>query len=134
MDSHEKKLDEYFSKWYDIQEVPLERDIDRIFRSDSRKVTIMYKIDVKPKRPGYVALQTLENADTGRHGWVWTGRVDIVVYYVVPQNTIYMINPYDLRDHILFWQGAFGLTGMGDGHGVYVPYEHFGKACKVRML
>jgi hypothetical protein len=134
MSEHAKKLDEYFTKWYDIREVSANLDIDRIFVNDSRKITVMYKIDMKPDRAGYVALQTLEDEKTGSHGWVWSGAVDIIVYYVVPENVLYMINPYDLRDHIIFWQGAFGLDRMRKGHGVYVPYKHFAKACKVREL
>lgn len=139
-EEYERKLDRYFSKWYDIRTVGMDaqrRGIDRIYRNDDRKLAVEYKTDFLTQRTGNVFIETVSVDRTGKLGWAWTSQADIIVYLVAP-NTIYIANPYDIRDHIEFWKQQYGERSVQNksykSKGIPLPEKQFAKVCKVRTL
>jgi hypothetical protein len=139
-EEYERKLDEYFSYWYNIEPVDIDgqrQGIDRIFRNNDRIIAVEYKTDFLTQNTGNVFIETMSVTEMGRYGWAWTCKADILVYLCIPE-TIFLANPYDIRDHIPLWTSVYGVRMVKNksyhSQGIPLPIKEFAKVAKVRKL
>lgn len=141
---YESVLDDYFSQWYVIDHSSKgqqRKGIDRIFTlvQEPEKVTLIeYKADSKTQDTGNVFVETYSVYEMGKYGWAWTSTADVLVYLCIP-DTIYMVYPHVIRDHLDFWKRTYGEKSVKNkgytSRGIPVPEIEFAKVCfKVRRL
>ncbi len=135
-ESGEARLDRYFSKWYEVTPVSidLQRDgIDRKFKRGSAVTYAEYKTDSRTATTGNIFVETMSVDTIGKLGWAWTCKADMLMYLALP-NTLYIVDPLNVRDCIEFWQSAFGIRKVKNkgykSHGIPVPVKEFEKICE----
>lgn len=107
----EYQLDEFFSKWYKIEEVSIqvecETDIDRIFTSpkDGKVSKVSYKADWKAFQTGNVFLEKLVVGLGDYHyhkqGWLNHSQADYILYALCEDDRavqVLILDPLKLRD------------------------------------
>lgn len=94
----EKRLDNFFDKWYSIVPVNMEfqkMGIDRIFtRKDTyhTRYTIEYKSDKKAASTGNVFIETVSVDSENKPGWAYTCGAQMMIYFIPPNRKIYIVN------------------------------------------
>jgi hypothetical protein len=101
-EEHERTLDKFFSKTFDVKDVDssLQRaGIDRIFENkDTGAVTrIEYKADSRAASTGNVFLEIVSVDKNNKAGWALTSQSQIIIYYVPPLGVAYFINTVALK-------------------------------------
>lgn len=105
----ESVLDNYFSKWFHIENVTLEEEkqlgIDRKFHCDNRDiVTVEYKADRWTVKTGNIFIET---SVAGNPGWAIKTQADMIIYAAmrgVTINTLYMMPNEWLKSMLPIWQ------------------------------
>jgi hypothetical protein len=125
----EYKLDEFFGRWYNIEEVPLDFEkrvgADRLFVDPGgRQLLIEYKYDVKSGETGNLIIETISNKERHKPGWALTCQADVVVW-LLSSGEILAILPDDIRKQIPRWSDAYRsvvITNVGfTAVGLVVP-------------
>jgi len=108
----EERLDFFFSRWYDIKEVPFElqkEGIDRFYIPKRGEVTfpclIEYKTDFHDT--GNVFIETHSVIRQGRpdvRGWLHTSKADWLIYYLVLHETAFVVDFGRLRIFTQEWK------------------------------
>lgn len=108
----EERLDSFFSRWYDIKEVPFElqkEGVDRFYVPKRGKLAfprlIEYKTDFKTT--GNVFIETHSVIRQGQEdikGWLYTSKADWLVYYLISSQTALVVNFAKLRQSAEVWK------------------------------
>lgn len=126
---YEEELDSIFARWYEIEPVSQadqSAGIDRVFTSpDGREFTIEYKSDSRAAETGNAFIETLSVSTTGRLGWAYTSRAQVLVYYVPELSIAYLVNMVDVKRSLTGWRGACReASAQNEGYearGLLVP-------------
>lgn len=136
----EKKLDEYFNRWYDVFSVPrlFQRfGIDRIMRRlrDRVSYSVEYKGDGRTAETGNLFLEVVSVDSNEKEGWALSCAAQRLVYYVLGKEIAYIMDPLVLKQHIRELEKRFKTRPAENvgysTHGVLVPV---GKAKEIHGL
>lgn len=107
----EERLDSFFSRWYNIKEVPFElqqKGIDRFYIPRRGEATfprlVEYKTDFH--RTNNVFLETHSVIRQGRpdvKGWLYTSKADWLIYFLTAYQTALVIDFVKLRKSARIW-------------------------------
>lgn len=131
----ERELDRYFSDRWSIQPVSRaaqRKGMDRVFterRMPGRVVRVEYKADSKAAETGNAFVETISVDTAGKSGWAYTSQADVLIYFIPPQLTLYIIEFPALRKRLPDWVRAYPLgRALNEGyftHGRLVPLREF---------
>ena len=129
----EATLDNYFSKWYTIQNVTMafqKRGIDRIFLAKVPEPTPMaveYKIDYRARQTGNAYIETVawDDGSRSKKGWAYTCEADVLAY--CNNFEILLLEPLVLRPYLEQWQQKYRtviVPNVGfNGEGLLIPWR-----------
>lgn len=137
-------LDAFFYPKYHIKPaIPHHQrlGIDRHFtrRSDGKQFAVEYKTDVAAQHSNRAFIEVVSNDETGKSGWAYTTRADIVVLFVPHQEQVYVIQPRVLRETVRdVWMRQFPIkVAANEGYnsiGVCVPLPVLAKHPAVKVI
>lgn len=131
----ESILDTFFSRWFDIQRVPVAIEtssgVDRLFIGEQQgdALAVEYKCDTQGYRTGNAFIETISVDEDGKRGWLWTTKADALVYYFHEDGggSGYVLDPTDLRKRAYRWTRKYPVkTATNDdyhSYGLLVPAE-----------
>lgn len=97
----EARLDEWFSTWYEIKQIPLEVErvehFDRIFIRDGQEMRVEYKTDFQAHQTGNAFIETYSNIETNKPGWIYSSQADILVYFIPEAKSILIVRMMLIR-------------------------------------
>lgn len=156
-ESGERWLDDFFSLFYDI--TPASRDeqrkgIDRHFvsrwegwdqigetqRTEERaRYAVEYKSDFLTHRTGNAFVETVSVDSEGKDGWLITSQADVLIYFVVYRQSIFISRVDRLRELAALWKAAYPSRWAQNAgyrtHGITVPLTQYARsAYKVIQL
>lgn len=126
----ERFLDDYFSKWYVVNEIPLEIEkcihADRLFVDRRGTQTIVeYKTDFMGHKTGNLIVEIVSVDNANKPGWVYTCQADMLIWWVVGSGEILGLRPYDMRANVAEWEAHYRkVTIPNNGYntiGLAVP-------------
>lgn len=131
-------LDTFFrGKGYTIREATRDEQragIDRAFTSprDGKTWLVEYKADSAAARTGNAFIETISVDAAGKMGWALTAKADILVYYVPPTGTIYVIQfkaiQWELPRWIRDYPPRHAQNNGYSTHGIIIPLAELEKA------
>lgn len=136
----EEKLDEYFSKEFQIFKVDMNLQrlgVDRIFvrYSDGARFTMEYKTDERTADTNNVFIETVSVDTEKKPGWAFTSVAQLIVYFIPQWHKIYLANTMVIRKRLAKWRGLYKeKPAQNDGYltmGLCVPVDVFGAICKI---
>ncbi len=131
----ENKLDGFFSQWYDIHPVDMDKQrqgIDRIFTNKETGVVskIEYKTDWTAGKTHNAFVETVSVDTANKPGWAHSSKADYLFYYVPGDELIYIIKFAALRGRMHQWKGLPTRQIPNNGYktiGILVPLAEFEK-------
>lgn len=129
----ENKLDHFFSQWYTIQPVGMDKQrqgIDRIFTNKETGVIskIEYKTDWTAGKTHNAFVETISVDTANKPGWAHSSQADYLFYYVPGDELIYIITFAKLREQMHRWHGFPTRAIPNNGYktiGILVPLAEF---------
>jgi len=131
-------LDDFFrAKGYAIREATRDEQragIDRAFTNPkSGKISLVeYKTDTRAATSGNAFIETVSVDAVGKMGWALTARADILVYYVPPTGTIYVLQFKAIHWELPGWIRDFPPRhAQNNGyatHGIIIPLSELAKS------
>jgi hypothetical protein len=128
----EAVLDRFFSRWYRIIPASAQhqrRGIDRVFVAGTRRIAVEYKSDSTAARTGNAFVETVSVDTAGKPGWVYTSQADFLVYFIPPDDLVYVLRPATLRKALPGWLRRYPVRAIPNAgyhtHGVLVPLDEF---------
>jgi hypothetical protein len=128
-------LDRFFARDYRIaaaSEEEQRQGIDRWFCRNGcrRTLPVDYKTDWKAAKSGNAYLETTSVDMTGKRGWAYTSRAEVLVYFVPGLDVIYLLKMLLVRRELPRWLREYGppLPAKNEGYctwGVCVPLREF---------
>lgn len=111
--------------------------IDFTIDNDGLITTAEVKYDEAAQRTGNVFIETYSNEETGRLGWYYTSKANLLFYLVAP-GTLYVASMKDLRDSAITTIPEARLRRVPNNRngsvyhtsGYIIPTRHFAGACK----
>jgi len=102
---HNKFLDKFFARWFEIELCDWSFQkigVDRIFvdKETRMKYTVEYKSDEKASKTNNLFCETVSVDNESIPGWVYTSIAQLLVYYIPPSKTIYVISMVSLKQKI----------------------------------
>lgn len=128
----ESRLDDFFSRWFDIQPVPMAVQrigIDRLFIGEQKgdALAVEYKTDTQGHRTGNAFIETVSVDNDGKRGWLWTTKADALVYYLSKGSRGYVLDPTDMRNQAYSWTRRFRVKTATNpdyhSYGLLVPLD-----------
>lgn len=127
-ENSERYLDEYFSRWYDIQKATPRQQrqgIDRIFaKAGGETLTVEYKTDQAAARTGKAFVELIIVDCRFVVGWAYSSCADYLIY-LVPGAAIYVIRFSQLRLQLPFWTRQYEMRSVQNAgyraRGILVP-------------
>lgn len=136
-EAFEEYLDGYFARWFDIAKVGMAQQkagLDRVFtdkRGGRKSQTVQYKADSKTQTTDNAFIET---ASVSVLGWAYTCKADLLLYYCVGLEKVFVIRPEKLRTFLDAWKKKYRLReAQNDGYitiGIAVPIAIFEKCCE----
>lgn len=123
-------LDSYFSRWYTINEIPLEVErrihADRLFLDRHGTQTVVeYKTDFMGHNTGNLIVETISVDTDNKPGWVFTCQADMLLWWIVGNGEILGLRPADMRANVAEWETHYRrVTIPNQGYntiGIAVP-------------
>lgn len=112
-ESFERQLDGYFAHWFHIQpgnKDQQRRGIDRIFTDQQGRVfTVQYKSDSTAAQTGNAFIETISVDHQNKRGWAYTCEAQILIYYIPPTRTLYVLSTVDLKQMLERWTAEHTL-------------------------
>jgi hypothetical protein len=103
--------------------------IDRVFLKDGGALQVEYKTDLLAHRTGKAFVETISSDSSGKQGWAYTSRADVIVYFIPGLSVIFVVPPARLREQLERWQQAYPTRSAPNQdyatHGILVPIEEF---------
>lgn len=108
----EERLDSFFSRWYDIKQVPFElqkEGIDRFYIPLRGQATFPYLVEYKTdfQQTGNAFIEThsvIRSGQSNIQGWLYTSKADWLIYWAVEYQTAFAINFDKLRKSAEIWK------------------------------
>jgi len=101
--------------------------IDRVFLKDGTVVRVEYKTDLLAHKTGRVFIETVSMDSSGKQGWAFTSRADLIVYFIPGLKRIVVVPPENLRSEIGRWEQIYPTRAASNEeystHGILVPIE-----------
>lgn len=140
----EEWLDDYFSRWFEIEQVDIEwqrRGVDRFFtaRSDGRRWSVEYKADHRTVETGNVFIETVSVDTKDILGWAYTSCAQKLVYYSPEMGRIMIAEMCAVkRELVRKWFKSRELPipnrgRNGNGYntkGIPIPVHEFERICE----
>ena len=106
--SFEKEIDQVFiNNGFKIIEATREeqkKGFDRyLVKNKKRKLKAEYKSDLRMYDTGNFFIETLSVDTTGKLGWALTSEADILVYYMLNDNELWIIDMNLIKSNIADW-------------------------------
>jgi hypothetical protein len=137
-------LDDYFSRWFRIQPVPLDTELregyDRLFtrRLDGETLKIEYKADWHAARSRHAFIETISIYEDHKPGWAYSSQADMLIYFVPPLGMIHMIPLGAIRFLLPGWKLRYReVPAPNEGYktyGVLVPLTVLGRLGPARKV
>jgi hypothetical protein len=136
-DQAEVFLDSFFAaKGYSIAHASRDQQrqgIDRLLTNpQGKESTVEYKADSAAARTGNAFIETVSVDASGKMGWALTARADILVYYVPPNGTIYVIPFKTIQWELPRWIRDYPPRhAQNNGyatHGIIIPLSELEKS------
>jgi len=129
----ERQLDRHFQKWFKIAPATMDQQrtgIDRIFTdANGRVLTVEYKSDERASSTGNAFVETVSVSTTGKQGWAYTCRADLLLYFLPGDLLIYVWKPEKLRRHLSKWECKYRTVSVPNSgyvtKGILVPLAEF---------
>ena len=141
---HNKNLDEFYSRWFDIQKVSISAQysgIDRVWTNKNSGVrySIEYKADSEAANTGNSFVETISIDTTNKPGWAYTSCAQLLAYYVPPISTCYHFTMLAIKNNVDNWSLKYRKgKAKNKGYfteGVLVPLSEFAKhAYKIDVI
>jgi len=127
-EKEESKLDCFFAKWYEIKPVGMNKQRDGIdrewkCRKTKREFSVEYKADSKAAETGNVFIETVSVDTTGKPGWAYTSKAQLLVYFIPPDSTAYITPMTTIKTLLPDWIDAYREVSVPNGDGVTVKYN-----------
>lgn len=107
----EARLDSFFSRWYVIEEVPIElqrEGVDRFFIPRWGEVPfprfVEYKTDFHDSGNAFVETHSVVRTGREIKGWLYTSKADWLVYFMAAYQTAFVLQFSTLRESVVEWQ------------------------------
>lgn len=134
-EAFEDHLDGHFARWFRIAKVGAAQQkagLDRIFvDKQGRKITVQYKADSKTQESNNAFVET---ASVSVLGWAYTCQAELLLYYCVGLEKVFVIRPERLRTFLDAWKRKYRMReAQNDGYitlGIAVPLPIFEKCCE----
>lgn len=142
----ENLLDDYFSTWFSIADVPMALQrlgVDRIFtkRSTGERFSVEYKADQRAHETGNVYIETVsveKDEVIEKLGWAYTSIAQRLVYFIPGPNRLYILDMVDIRDMLSKWgktcKVATAVNVGYVGKGLLVPITEIETHARGRMV
>ena len=110
---HEKLLDAYFGQAYTIVPATAEEErtgIDRHFTSKGHPdvtFSVEYKCDEIAHRTGNAFIETVSVDRNNVPGWAYTCSADYLMYHIVEDDLVYVLEMEDIRANLETWELAY---------------------------
>ena len=131
---HERLLDSRLGDLFEIAAATAgeqRQGIDRHFthRKSGAGYLVEYKADSKAGRTNNAFVETVSVDSTGKLGWAFTSRADVLIYLVTHPETIYCIPLRQLRSQLFRWLWEYpSAQAQNNGYttyGILVPLTEF---------
>jgi len=133
----ERKLDEYFGKWFTITLATRDEQragIDRIFTRGHNRYQVEYKSDARAAQTGNAFVETIGVDTANKAGWAYTSQADWLLYYVPGPEIVYIIRFRALRNALPRWVATYPTRRIPNQgyhtHGLLVPLDEFERVAK----
>ena len=129
---YERVLDKVFSDRYSITPVSMDLQrlgIDRIFTSikSRKRFSVEYKGDEKTQTTGNAFIETVSVDTDNKPGWAITSCAQILIYYVIGPNDIYISYMTEIKRLVSDWANKYEeKPAYNEGYktlGLCVPIE-----------
>jgi hypothetical protein len=134
----ESMLDDYFRKWYTVENVPIEFEkklhYDRLFiRPDGSQITVEYKTDYMGHQTGNLIVEIVSNDKYDVPGWAYSCRADMLVWWVTGSHELLGVSPAAIREKLPEWESVYRRVSIkNEGYntiGIAVPIVVFKSIC-----
>lgn len=134
----EALLDEYFKRWYTVENVPIEFEkklhYDRLFvRPDGSQVAVEYKTDYMGHQTGNLIVEVVSSDAHDTPGWAYTCRADMLVWWIVGTGELLGASPSAIREKLPEWRSMYRQVKIrNEGYntlGIAVPIVVFKSIC-----
>ena len=133
------KLDNFFSQWYTIVEMPRDIDkigIDRIWidKDTGIRYSVEYKSDRTAANTNNAFVETISVDRDNKPGWAYTCSAQFIAYYVPPLNKVWLMSTIAIKNQVDEWKKMYPIKSCpnkdksGNGYttyGVTVPLTIF---------
>lgn len=141
----EGRLDAIFSPWYHIKVIPGEQQraigYDRLYtdKETGRVFRVEHKCDWKTKTTGNVFIETVSKDTSGKPGWVYASKADILIYWPVGMGFICIASMKRVREKFLKdWLTQYHLASAQNEtyttKGILVPLDEFTSVCNLHEV
>lgn len=134
-EEHNKKLDSFFSKWYEIIRMPLTTDkigIDRLWSDKEThvKYSVEYKADERTADTKNAFVETVSVDKTNAPGWAYTCAAQFIVYYIPQWNKAWIMNTIAIKNRVEEWKQKYRqVKAVNENgyttYGIAVPFSDF---------
>ena len=142
-EEHEKLLDEFFSRYFDITPATNEEQrlgIDRFFvmKGTGERYSVEYKTDIRAHDTGNAFIETvsvMRGGEVEKLGWVYTSTAQRLLYYIPGMEAVFIFDTMTLRDLVKKWKYIKAQADNGSyvGEGMLVPMDTIIKHAVGRM-
>ena len=138
----ERRLDSFFSTWYNIETVPLADElkygVDRIFYTpENVTYSVEYKTDARAEKTGNAFVEIVSNDKINSQGWALKSQAQILIYFVHP--LIYVLEMAAIKRRLAEWRRKYRTVSVPNvdknglliysSHGILVPLKEFTRDC-----
>ena len=129
----EKTLDEYFSKWFEIQTVDMSmqrKGTDKLWTNRKTGITysLEYKGDFRTAETGNAFIETVSVDTSGKPGWALYSLAQLLVYFIPQTGEVVLLPMLRVKQELgkLLERGAIEVEAPNEnysGWGVLVPMD-----------
>ena len=142
----EQLLDDFFMRWFQIEEVTMDLQrlgIDRIFvkHATGERFSVEYKADQRASETGNVFIETvsvMKGETVEKLGWALTSTAQRLVYFIPGPNRVYILDMNDIRDMLPKWGERCKMVNVQNegyvGKGLLVPITEIETHARGRMV
>jgi hypothetical protein len=141
-EEHEKTLDAYLGRWYEVIPATMaeqRRGIDRtiIAHDSGNEWKVEYKADERASKSGNAFVETVSAYVDDMNetlGWAHTSQADLLLYYLPQSKVVYVWDVGVLRSFLREWNNSYPKRFIqNEGYkaiGILIPLKVFGEGAK----
>jgi hypothetical protein len=127
-EAFERKIDDYYSKFYIIEKVGMDlqrKGIDRIYKKQDKEIKVEYKADSQTAKTNNFFIETW-SVENVKRGWVYTTESDYIFYLAIGLG-LYIVETIKLRNHISYvefiYRKAYCNNKDYRSEGILIPIQ-----------